>query len=387
MKIPAAVALLLATVAAGPAATAVAAPVAELRLSQPRPSPALTELLLRARCAQACTLRLRELNVVPYRTRGGVEQLPHSAIDPLSITRRLPAGKEVAIRVAVPPQVQRAVAAAMPRGVALVGNLVTEVTSPDVGEPLEIPRRFVVTRPGTPPPFPRSPYSDEIRLSKETTRRAPRTARYAMTISGVQSSSWSYDRTSTDGGCVVLDRGSGRQTLRFRSLRAHKIQQVLWSSGELKLQEIGVRYAGVFVPTRVDAERDSRAEKGAQGDCGGGVGGAGGDGGPQQCVRSGSGEIELLVELASRGTLFDVHSSLLNWMTPSTAPDCPVESAQSLRDPIDVLGARSREAEDLTRGGSPGKVIIVLRARDVTRIEGGSVTTNVRTTVTFRKLT
>lgn len=387
-KIPAAAALLLATSAAVPAvlpASAVAAPVVELRVAQARPSPALDELQLSARCAQACTLRLRELNVAPYRTRGGVEQLPHSAIDPLSISRRLPAGKQVAIRVPVPPAVRRAVAAAVPRGVALVGNLVTEVTTAG-GEPLEVPRRFTVTGPGTPPPFPATPYDDAIRLPQEKARRAAGAARYAMTIKGVQRSRWSYDRSTSDGACTVQDRGSGTQTLRFRSLRSHVVQQVIWRTGERKLQEVGRPYSGVYVPTRIDAERDSREEKGSQG-CGGPGGGGDGDGGdPQQCLRRGSADIDLIVGLLYREAWFDVSSSILNWRTASTAPDCPAETATPLRDPIDVLDARTRRGENLLRGGSPGKVIIILRASDVTRIGGGTVTTNVTTTVTFRKL-
>lgn len=384
-KTPAAVALVLAAAVAAPVATASAAPVADLKLSQPRPSAALDELVLRATCSEACTLRLRELNAVPYRTRGGREQLPHSAIDALSITRRLPARKQVAIRFAVPPAVQRAAAEAGPRGIALVGYLVAEVSPAGGGEPVQTPRQFTVTGPGTPAPLPASPYTDAIRLPKETTRRAASVPRYAMTIEGVQRSSWSYDRTSTDGGCVVLDRGSGRQTVTFRSLRAHTVQQVIWRTGELKLQEVGRSYSGIFVPVALTAERDSRAEKGADGDCGG-VGGGGGDGGQQQCTRSGTAQIDMIVGLLWREALFSAGSSILNWKEGSRAPDCPVESATSLRDPIDILDAQTRRGEDLTRGGDPGRVIIVLRARDVTSIGGGSVTTTVRTTVTFRKL-
>ncbi|MDO8189529.1 hypothetical protein Q5424_27270 [Conexibacter sp. JD483] len=371
---------------AAPAASA--APVAELRLSQARPSPALTELTLRATCAEACTLRLTQLNVIPFSTRGGVEQLANAATGELSASRRLPARRTVTITVAVPREVQRAAATAAPRGIAFVGHLVTEVTPAGGGEPVELPRQFTVTTPGTPSPVPASPYVDAIALPRQTTRRTPSAPpRYSMTLTGVQTSSWSYDRTRTDGGCTVLDRGSGRQTLRFRSIRPKTVQQVWWRTGELELQQVGMSFSGIFMPIRIEAERDSSADKGAQGDCGGPVGGGGGDG-QRECVRRGSAEITLMAGYLEKKPVFDVGSTVLNWREPSSVPDCPVEyaGAPTLRDPLDILSASTKPGEDLTRGGSPGKVIIVLRARDVTRLDGGSVTTNVRTTVTFRKL-
>ncbi len=262
---------------------------------------------------------MSELNAVPYRTRGGVEQLPHSAIDPLSISRRLPAGKQVTIRVAVPPQVQRAVSAGTPRGVAFVGNLVAEVT-PSGGEPLEVPRRFTVVGPGTPSPFPASPYVDAIRLSKEPADRAAGPPRWSMTVKGVQTSRWSYDRSTTTGGCSVIDRGNGAQTISFRSLRAHTVRQVRWSNGELRLREIGSHSSGVYVPIALSAHRDSRDEKGAQGACDGSVGGGGGSAGPQQCSRDGAAEIQLWINFLGGAGALDASSSILNWRDPRSRP-------------------------------------------------------------------
>ncbi len=244
----------------------------------------------------------------------------------------------------VPAEVRRAVAATLPRGAALVGNLVAEVTTP-AGEPLEVPRRFTVVGPGTPPPFPASPYVDAIRLPAEKGRRAPGAARYTMTIKGVQTSRWSYDRTSTDGGCVVLDRGSGTQTLRFRSLRAHTVQQVIWRDGSLQLQEVGRPYSGIFVPTRIDAERDSRADKGAEGDRGGDGGGGESAGEPQQCTRRGSADIELVAGLLYREAFFDASSSILNWKAGSTAPDSPGR----VRDQAARPDRRARRAHERAR--------------------------------------
>jgi hypothetical protein len=377
-------------VAAAPAASASvapsAAPVAELRLSQASPSAALDELTLRATCAEACTLRLTQLNVIPYSTRGGVEQLPNAATGALSVSRRLPARRAVTIRVAVPAEVQRAAMLAAPRGIAFVGHLVTEVTPAGGGEPVELPRQFTVTTPGTPAPVPASPYVDAIRLPRQETSRAGKPPRYSMTLKGVQTSSWAYDRTSSEGGCTVTDRGRGRQTLLFRSLRPKTVQQVRWNRGQLALQQVGVDFAGIFVPIRIEAERDSSADKGAQGDC---IGGGGdGRGGQGECTRRGSAEITLMAGYLGMRSVFDVGSTVLNWTDASSVPDCPVEyaGAPTLRDPLDILSASTKPGEDLTRGGTPGKVIIVLRGRDVTRLDGGSVTTNVKTTVTFRKL-
>jgi hypothetical protein len=378
-KTPVGVALaaLVLSLAALPAAAEAAGPV-ELRLTHPRSDPRFGELVLDARCAQACTLRLTELNAMPYI---GSTQGPHAARGELGITRRLPAGKLATIRIGVPLPVQGAVASVLPRRATLVGNVAVTVTTG--GETYDVGRQFTVVAPGETAPFPASATVDAftVPIKPPAPPRRAKPPYYAMTISGTQTSRWSYDRTESSGACTTVDSGSGTQTLRFRSVRAQKVRQVWWRDGYRELQEQYSPAGGVSAPVRIDAERDSVARKGVQGDCGNY---GGDDPGTPQCTRRGSVVADMGVFF--RRTELVVSSTMLSWKRPSTAPDCPVETAGSLYDPLDILDTPAKRGEDLSRGGSPGKVILVFRASDVTPLKGGSVTTTVLVKVTFRKL-
>lgn len=371
----------LAAVAALPGAAAAATLPYELKLSADRPGSDLGELVLSARCASACTLRLRELNVLRYR---GGEQLPHAGAGPLSGSRRLPAGKTVTIRVAVPAAVRHVAMASLPRGEALFGNLVASVT-PAGGAPVDAVRQFTVTTPGTAAPFPPAATIDAIKVPKGTRTGARRKARYAMTLAGTQTSRWSYDRTEQQGACRILDAGRGTQTLRFRSTRAVTVEELRWRTGDLALRQVGTDFSGVFIPVRIDAERDGSAQKGVEGggDCG--VYGGERDGPAPECVRRGGRDIWFIVGfLRNKG--MDAATTVSSFDAPSEQPDCPVEVASELRDPLDVLVGPPDRAGWLANGGRPGKVLSVFDAKDTTKLEGGSVTTTAHYTLTFRKL-
>ncbi len=371
------VALALLALATLPAAAEAAGPV-ELRLTHPRSDPRFGELVVDARCAAACTLRLTELNTTFHRR--GV-QLPHAARGEVGITRRLPAGKPVAIRVHVPLAVQGAVFSALPRRVSLLGHLAATVTTN--GETYDVARQFTVVAPGGTPPFPPSATVDAFTVPvKPPAQRRARAPLYSVTVSGTQTSRWAYDRTSSASGCVVLDSGFGRQTLRFRSVRAHKVRQVWWKDGFRELLEQGRVSGGLTVPIRIDAVRDSGEDKGADPRCSGDYGG--GEPGKAQCTRRGSVVADLF--LYSDHNEFTAAMSSLSFGTPSTAPDCPVETAINQRDPLDLIAAPTKRNPDLSRGGSPGKVIFSFDRRDVTNLEGGRITTNLHLSVTFRKL-
>lgn len=372
--------LAVGAVAALPGAAAAATPAYELRLSAAGAEADLGGLVLQARCATACTLQLRDLNVLRYK---GGEQLPHAGSGSLSGTRRLPAGKTVLIRIDVPASVRHVATASLPRGEALFGNLVATVT-PAGGAPVDAVRQFTVTTPGTAAPFPPMATVDAIKVPKKLRAGARRRARYALTLAGTQTSRWSYDRTEQQGGCRILDSGSGTQTLRFRSTRAVTVEELRWRTGDLALRQVGTDFSGVFVPVRVDAERDGSAQKGARGDCG--VYGGERDEPAPECVRRGGREIWFAVGFLSRSKGLDASTTISSFDTPSEQPDCPIEPAERLLDPLDVLDTRPDRAGWLANGGSPGKVLSVFDAKDTTKLQGGKVTTTTHFTVTFRKL-
>lgn len=371
-----AVALAALALAALPAAAEAAGPV-ELRLSHPRSDPRFGELVLDARCAAACTLRLTELNAMPYI---GSVQGPHAERGELGITRRLPAGKPVAIRFRVPLPVQGAVASVLPRRASLFGNLAVSVTTG--GETYDLARPFTVVAPGASAPFPASATIDAFTVPIKPP--APRRAKppvYSVTVSGTQTSRWAYDRTHSEGSCVVLDSGSGSQTLRFRSVRAHRVRQVWWKDGYRELLEQGRLSGGLTMPIRIDAVRDSIEDKGGGTGC---SDGGGDEPSTPTCTRRGSVVADLLLFFDRNA--FTAHMSSLSFGTPSTLPDCPVETAIHQRDPLDLLDTPAKRGADLSRGDSPGKVIFSFDKRDVTNLEGGRITTNLHLSVSFRKL-
>ena len=374
-KIPATVAMAALALAALPALAGAAGPV-ELRLSRPGGGPSFDQLVVDARCQSACTLRLTELNTIPFR---GSEQLPHADRGELGITRRLPAGKPVTIRFGVPQAVQGSIWSTLPRRATLFGSLAATVTTG--GETYDVARQFTVVAPGGHPPFPPSEAIDAfvVSLKPPAVPRRARPPLYAMTVAGTQSSRWSYDRTSRSGSCTTLDSGSGTQLLRFRSRRAVKVRQLLLRGGARQLLDVAAPRGGVFVPIRIDAERDSSARKGMEGDCGD----YGGDEpGTPACTRRGSVDVDMSSYFERNA--FVIATSTLSWYEQSRAPDCPVETAWSVFDPIDLIDTPAKRGVNLSGGGA--RKVVTLSARDVTRLEGGSVTTDVVVRVTFRRL-
>lgn len=375
----------LAAAAVVPAsAAALSPPVQPQRFSLSRPAGGggLDRLVLRATCQVACTVRLKEATMVRYRTRGGLEQLAHGAEGALRGSRRIPAGRTVEIPVALPPTIGGFALAALGRREAVLGHVTLTVT-PSGGMPTEVVRQFSAVAPGTPAPFKASDFHDTFVVPKPRPARASR-ARYRLTLTGTQTSRWSYDRSTTEGACRVHDSGSGRQTLRFRSTRAVTVEELVWRTGEPALRQVGTDFAGVFVPVRVEADRDSTERKGADGDCGGS--GGGGDGGERpECVRRGARDIYFMVGFLA-GREIHAFTSVTSFPTPSAAPDCPVELAAGLRDPLDVLVTPGSKGGWLANGGGPGKVIAVYRKSDTTRIGGGTVRTTARFTVTFQRV-
>ncbi|HST41918.1 MAG TPA: hypothetical protein VLK58_20540 [Conexibacter sp.] len=380
MRIPALLAL-LAAAAALPAASAHAL-TPTFEVTKPAGGgPELDELLVRASCDSACTIRLKELSALRFRTRGGVAQLPNGASGPLRGTKRVAAGAAVTFSVAVPAPVQQFALSAFRAQEAVVGNLVATVQPATGGAPVEAVRQVVAVVGSTPSPYPASPLLDVLRLPARPAKKPGRKLRWELSIRGTQTSRWSYDRSTTEGACKMLDAGSGTQKLTFRSTRRFVVEQVIWRTGELKLRQPDSPYSGAFVPVQVDAVRDSREQKGADGDCGGG--GDGDDLPVPACERRGSREIEFVVGYFDGEGLSGFASSS-SWDRPSTKPDCPYEHARELDDSFDILNAPYKRETDLTEGGVQRLVVVPFEVSDTTDLGGGKVVTKTRFTLTFR---
>lgn len=375
------------TLAALPAAASAADPPIDLELSMRTPDVRFNELELRARCTPGCTLRLRELNAVRYRTRGGVEQLPYSAIAPLSGTKRVPAGKTVVIRVPVPFAVREQAIAALPKGQAVVGHLVASVEQN--GTTTDASRQFTVTTAGTPKPFPATPFVDAISVPRARKGRTSPAKRWRVTITGRQITDWEYDRSEPAGTpCRMIAAGRGTQTLKFRSTRAVLVEEVVYgpTRGGLDLRVVGSRGNGSApVPVRIDAVRDGSEQKGTEGGCGGDAGGGTGGGDPRPaCVRTGSATAEFNVgyDSSARRDVFVYRGTGSDPLVPAK-PDCPLELATPLDDPFDVLTPR---AADGGRLDGAGKVIVRYRENRHAKLPGGGdELTRMEMVVTFRR--
>lgn len=378
---------LAAAAAALPATAAALTPAPQdnpFKLSRPAGGDGLDELLLSASCPDGCTLRLKEMTLVRYQTRGAVEQLAFSAVGPLKGGGRVAAGGRAAIPVRFPDAVSGFALASLGRGEALVGTVTVAVTPAGGGAPTDVVRQFTAVSPGTPAPFPATGYTAAITVPKPRPARATRPVRYRMTIAGTQTSRWSYDRTEQRGACRIIDSGSGNQTLRFRSTRAVTVEELVWHTGTPALRQVGTGFSGVFAPVRVEAERDGSEQKGVEGagDCGN-YGGERGE--PRECLRRGARDISFMVGFL-RSRKLHAFTTSISFDRPSEAPDCPVEIAEGLHDPLDILEGPGSPGGWIANGGRPGKVIAVYRKSDTTRIGGGSVRTTARYTVTFRRI-
>lgn len=280
----------------------------------------------------------------------------------------------------MPATIQQFALGSFSRQEAVVANVVATVQPAAGGAPVDAVRQVVAVVGSTPSPYPASPVLDVLRLPARAPLKPGRKPRWRISVAGTQTSTWSYDRSRTEGACTMIASGRGRQTLTFRSVRPWLAEQVTWSDGEPKLRFPGSPYSGTWGNVKIDAVRDSSEQKGATGDCGG-AGGGSGDGGPVECERRGSREVEFVVGyIDGRVDAFDYDDRT------TVKPDCPFELAEQQVDPLDIINVPPKRGTDLTEGGSPGKVIMLFSATDTSDVGGGKIVSRVRITVTFRRV-
>jgi hypothetical protein len=353
----------------------------------------MRELRLTARCPSGCTLRLRTVALLPYRTRGGVEQLPSPLPQTLSGGSRAAPGKTVVIRVPVSPSLSGAAAGALQAGQAVVAGVAVEVATAD-GNTYTVAPQAILRAASTPAPFP-TLRSTVVRLPKV---KPGDLIPYWVTIRGTQRSSWRYDRGEQNGACTTVANGSGTQNLQFRTVRPFSIVQGQWEVGRTDDPSISAGkehgYGSAYIPVRVDAVRDSVANMGVSGDC---PGSYGGEGSPAPaCERRGSKVFHFNPFMIERGTLYV--STIYGpdrRDDPNQKPDCPVEMSEHVSHPMQVLeqahDGDGHPNSDLTKGmkpgsgDAPGLVIERFRKTRTERIAGGTLTTTTRFELTFRR--
>lgn len=83
---------------------------------------------------------------------------------------------------------------------------------------------------------------------------------------------------------------------------------------------------------------------------------------------------------------FSAYMAIIIGEPAPDVPDCPFERIAEAYDDYAILPAFRMRDSDPGRAGDPGRFIIVEELAEDHRIEGGSVRTRTRWTITFRRL-
>ncbi len=353
-------------------AGATAMPALELKLEAEKGVDVLTEeLTLRAQCDSACTLGLVSIGVLRFDGKG--EQLPGAASEPLQGSQKLRPGKAATFKLPLPAAVRSRLQSAVADGGYAVVQVAVAVdgeegpyTSASLHGP-DVPKRLLAQEDITVDPRPDLP---------------SRPARYRISISGTQTTNWSYNRDRTTGACTVISNGSGQQTISFRS-KASSIGRVSYGKGGAVLVAANGK-APLGIQVRAEAKRDGKVAAGLNGACNGvPAGEEGGQGSPEDCLHTGGILQRAVLSFSGRDRLNLSLDPEFILAPVGGVPTCPIQPFVGADEDLDLLDAVHRLADP---GGNDGKVILVARASKTDKLEGGSTTTSVRWVVTFRKL-
>lgn len=349
-----------------------AAPLVELKIEAKGADVLTQELQLRAECDSACTLGLASVNVLRFSRDG--EQLPGAATQPLKGSKRLSAKRAVTFDVPLSTwnrsHLQSAVAAG---GYAVVQVAVTvdggegPYTTASVRAP-STPKKFLAQE------------EIVVDLQPQVPAAAPR---YRISVSGLQTTDWSYNRDKTTGTCTVISNGAGKQTIRFASTKS-AIARIAAVGGEAVLVPASGR-APFVLPMDLKAERDGKVNAGVSGECNGVPAGEEGDGTLEPCRRTGTltdAKAQLMFSGRDRLNLTVDPSSVAILAPLAHMPNCPIEPFAEADDNLDLMDAVHR----LAAPGAAGKVILIAKRSKTDKLEGGATKTTVRWTVTLTKI-
>jgi hypothetical protein len=369
-----------------PAAASAATPP-EFKLSLPDRDARVEQLELRTKCATACTVEPTKLGAIAT-TAGGIgkgEQLPEGFEGPVKAkAKQLAAGKPSTFKFAVPKAVSRQISGAVAR--KHVAYVTVSINVTPKGEPAyEAVRQAAIHAKDV--QVTKSPYVDDI--VPAAVDRSKGNPRYAVTVEGTQSTTWSYNRDADRGdGCRMIANGSGKEDLVFTTPKPVETELLRDKRGRPALVASDP-WPFARIPVRISATRDGVRNAGLEGVCGGGSGGcetAGGcGGGNPPCTREGALNHEVILSYSRGKGRLNASSNMWSVkVPPDQKPDCPVEQWNG-RD-WHLLDAELIKRSDPKIAGDAKKFIIQERRSTTRKIEGGSVKTSIRWVITFRRL-
>lgn len=334
-------------------------------------------LTLKARCAKDCKLAPRELSVMRF-DRKGTQQAGTAKLA-LKGAKRIGAGKTVQVKLSLSGS-----AGALARQLVSSGEYarvqVLSDFSGDGGE-RQVQRSIALHKPG----MKKLVYADDDATLRPPAKPRSRVTRYRVTVSGVQQTNWSYNRDEARGpGCTIVSNGSGSQTLRFKPTESILGKLTHRPDGKAYFDQRPSTFSDLFVGGKLSVDRKGTRNAGVSGQCDGTYGGEGG-GPPPACNGKATFDSSIMVGYLANGQLGAFRLPTEDIMSLNRGVDCPVEVGPRATGDLEMMYALQRNADPTRAGNDPGKYIVILRGRRTDPIPGGSVTTKVTYTVTFRK--
>jgi hypothetical protein len=215
--------------------------------------------------------------------------------------------------------------------------------------------------------------------------------RYAVTVEGTQTTTWSYNRDADRGdGCRIIANGNGKEDLVFTTPKPVETEILRDKRGKPSIVSSDP-YPFARVPVRISAVRDGTRNAGMEGQCGGPPGGCDPfdplctPGGRPPCTREGALDAEVILGYSRRTGRLNASSNMWGLkVPPDQKPDCPVE--QWAGYDWHLLDADRMKRSDPKIAGDAKKFIVQERRSTTRKIDGGSVKTSIRWVITFRKL-
>ena len=379
-------ALLCAAVAAAalPAAAS-GATTTEFKLSAADRDARLEQMQLKAKCSTACTVKPTMIGAIATEP-GGIgrgEQLPGGFEGKLSVkAKKLKAGKAATIKFRLPGNVSRQVGGALMGGKVAYLQMSISVT-PAGGPAFDAIRQAAVHTKST--PVTKNPTVDDI--VPAAIDRSKGNARYAVTVEGTQSTTWSYNRDEDRGdGCRVIANGSGKEDLVFTTPKPVETEILRDKKGRPSIVSSDP-YPFARVPIRISANRSGTRNAGLEGNCGGNGGCEYADdcGGRPPCTPTGAIDADAILSFSRRTGRLNASSNMWGLkVPPDQKPDCDVEQWDN-RDWHLIDGDLMKRSDPKIAGDA--KKFIVQETRTRTRdLGGGKVTAKIRWVITFRRL-
>lgn len=371
-------AIVAAAALALPASATAQAPDPTLSLA-PTPGAAPGQsLTLKARCAKECKLAPRELSVMRF-DRKGAQQAGTATIALKKGAKRIGAGKTVQVKLPLSEG-----AGVLARQLVSSGEYARVSVLADFsgdGGQRQVQRSIALHKPG----MKKLIYADDDAALRPPPKPRSRVARYRVTVSGVQKTDWQYNRDAADGpGCTIVSNGSGSQTLRFKPTESLVGKLAHRPDGKPYFDTRPSTFSDLFVGGKLSVERSGTRNSGVSGQCDGTNGGDDGSGPPPPCNGKATFVSSVMVGYLANGHLGAFRLPTEEIMSLDRGVDCPVEMGARAGG-MEMIYATQRNADPTRAGNDPGKYIVILRGSRTEPIPGGSVTTKVTYTVTFRK--